>query len=153
LLDKDKISYIREKRKKLIFSIIVLGGFGFLLYSGTLIKETNEKNETLSGGLYDIAKKLDNENEETGYSYGTSGNLLAAPVSVPFTIENDELKVKGSFKVKKEKVVNAVFKIDAHGSTIYSKGFVSDSLNLFCKGTMKKGNDRLFIYFCEEKAQ
>lgn len=152
-MGKDKIEYIREKRRKLCAALLAVVFFGALLYFLTILNEKTEEAEAVSGGLFDIARKLDDETTSSGENTNVSSNILKVPILVPFTQEEGRIMVKGGFKIKKKTVPDAVFEIGSHADTIYSKGFLSGVKNLFCKGTMKKGSDRFFIYFCEEKTE
>lgn len=152
MLEKDKMQYILEKRKKLIFSLILVTVFGSVLYIlGIIHKQDENKEESASGGLFDIAKKLENEVSASAEKKITSENLLKAPVSLLYSIENDKIKLKETFRINKNLITDGVFTFDTHGNIIYSTGFISKDGSVNCKGVMKTGNDRFFIYFCTEK--
>jgi len=152
MLEKDKVQYITEKRRNLIFSLILVAVFGFTLYVSDMIhKEDDNKEEAASGGLFDIAKKLENEVAGSDEKRTASANLLKTPVSLLYAIQDDKIKLKESFRINKNIITDGVFTFDSHGDTIYSTGFTSKDGTLDCKGVAKRKNDRFFIYFCSEK--
>lgn len=151
-MELHKTEYIRKERKKLLVSLTLLVCFGTILYAtGMRNKNKPIKEEALSGGLFDIAKKLDSENTSENRSFEKSSNILQTPLSVPFVIENDKIFINESLKIAKREIHNGIFFIKEHGNTIYSTDFTSNDSSIYCKGTMKKGGDRFFIYFCEKR--
>lgn len=154
MFDSDKTQYVAQKRKKLIFSLFLVVFFGFVLYViGAIHEQEKNVEEAASGGLFDIAKKLENGvpgSEEKGI---VSVNLLKSPVSLLYSVENDRIKLKEPFRIDKKTITDGVFTFSIHGDTLYSTGFISTKGAYDCKGVTKKKNDRFFIYFCSEKAQ
>ncbi len=152
MLEKDKIQYIAEKRRKLIFSLVLVAVFGSILYiSGVIHEQEKNVEEAASGGLFDIAKKLEDEVSAPDEKRTTPVNLLKAPVSLLYSVENDKIKLKESLRIGKKIITDGSFTFDSHGDTLYSTGFMSKGNSFFCKGGTKSRNDRFFIYFCSEK--
>lgn len=152
MLEKDKIQYITEKRKKLILSLVFVAVFGSILYiSGVIHEQEKNVEKAVSGGLFDIAKKIENEVAEQDAVETFSKNLLKSPVSLLYSIKDDTIRLKETFKINQKVITDGVFTFSTHGDTLYSTGFTSQSGKYDCRGVAKKKNDRFFIYFCTEK--
>lgn len=149
-MSEGKKEYLRKRRKSLIIAILTLIVFGGVLFGLSVFNKKMNAGVVSSGGLQDITGKL---KDSLKADIGKRGNILDKPVKVRFSFDKslNELTVKGKLKIGKKNIENAVFFIKEHGEMLYSRDFVSDDENIFCRGVMKKGEELFFVYFCNDK--
>lgn len=151
-------SRIKNRRRKFLWSLFAMSLFGFVLYLSGLIADFLENNSlkeiflSLLKRDYSFSKVAEPPLEFELWEE-VSTNILEAPLSLPCETKGEELFIKEAFKVKNFNVENAVFTIKKHGKTLYSTNFKygGDKKNLFCRGAMKSGGKKFFVYFCEER--
>ena len=162
--NNNKKEYVSGRRRRFLWGMLALVLFGAILYSASIVGNYAEKNDIEN---FDEAKdyfvtvlkkdiaifpegetpedeKNDAEKEEK------SENLLKAPLLLNCSVEEGKALVKEPFEVAKNKVTNAVFELGNHGNTLYSMDFSSKENKVFCRGTMKEGEKKIFVYYCEK---
>ena len=162
--NKTKKEYLAIRRKHFLWVTFSFVLFGATLYFASIFSDYAQKNEieTLDDVKKNIVGILKNdfaifplndsaENEENNdEKEDKSKNILNAPLLLSCSVENNRAFVKEPFKVAKYKVTDAVFKLASHGKTIYSSGFSSKEKTVFCRGTLKEGQQKIFVYYCEK---
>ena len=162
--NNNKKEYVSGRRRRFLWGALALVLFGAILYSASIVGNYAEKNDIEN---FDEAKdyfvtvlkkdiaifpesetpedeKNDAEKEEK------SANLLKAPLLLNCSVEEGKAIVKEPFEVAKNKVTDAVFELNNHGNTLYSLNFSSKENAVFCRGTMKEGEKKIFVYYCEK---
>lgn len=157
-------NYLSVRRKHFLWVVFSLVLFGAILYCASVVSDYAEKNEIEN---FDDAKdyglgilkrdfalfpendtaeeeKKEIEKEEK------SKNLLKTPILLNCSVEDDRAVVKEPFEVAKNKVTEAVFELASHGKTLYSTGFSSKENAVSCRGTLKEGQQKIFVYYCEK---
>ena len=155
-------NYLSVRRKHFLWIVFSLVLFGAILYCASVVSDYAEKNEIEN---FDDAKdyglgilkrdfalfpendtaeeeKKEIEKEEK------SKNLLKTPILLNCSVEDDRAVVKEPFEVAKNKVTEAVFELASHGKTLYSTGFSSKENAVSCRGTLKEGQHKIFVYYC-----
>ena len=155
-------NYLSVRRKHFLWVVFSLVLFGAILYCASVVSDYAEKNEIEN---FDDAKdyglgilkrdfalfpendtaeeeKKEIEKEEK------SKNLLKTPILLNCSVEDDRAVVKEPFEVAKNKVTEAVFELASHGKTLYSTGFSSKENAVSCRGTLKEGQHKIFVYYC-----
>lgn len=162
--NNSKKEYLNSRRKHFLWGTFALVMFGAILYSANVVSDYAEKNdlENLDEAKdyfveifkKDIAIFPDGETAEDEKSDAEkeekSANLLKVPLLLNCSVEDGKAIVKEPFEVAKNKVTNAVFELGNHGNTLYSLDFSSKENNVFCRGTMKEGEKKIFVYYCEK---
>ena len=157
-------NYLSTRRKHFLWITFSLVLFGATLYFASIFSDYAEKNdiETLNDvrkNIVEILKKdftFFPENESAGDEKNETGkedkskNILKTPLLLSCSVENNKAVVKEPFEVAKNKVTNAVFELGSHGKTLYSLNFSSKENAVFCRGTMKEGQHKIFVYYCEK---
>ena len=157
-------TYTNVRRKHFLWGTFALVLFGAVLYCASVVSDYAEKNdiENLEDAKdkivtvlkHDIALFPENEaSEEEKNEAGKeekSKNILKTPLILNCSVENGKAVVKEPFEVAKNKVTNAVFELANHGKTLYSFNFSSKENNVSCRGTMKEGQQKIFVYYCEK---
>ncbi|MGI6394258.1 MAG: hypothetical protein ACOX2F_05955 [bacterium] len=151
MIDKDKLQYIVRKRKKAMFYLFVIAALGSALYvAGMIHKQEKNKENAMSGGSFEIIKKVKKE-IETKEECNPSENLLKSPVLLSCNVDNGQIRLKESFKIAKTTISDGVFDFQTHGDTCYSTSFHTKEGAFDCRGTMKLKSDKFFIYSCFKK--
>lgn len=162
--NKSDNNYLSIRRKHFLWVAFSLVMFGATLYFASIFSDYAEKNdiETLDDVRNNIVEILKNdftifpENESAADEKNVtvkedkSKNILNAPILISCSVENGKALVKEPFEVAGLKATNAVFELASHGKTLYSSGFSSKESNIFCRGTMKEGQQKIFVYYCEK---
>lgn len=157
-------NYLIIRRKHFLWGLFSLVLFGAILYFASIFNDYAEKNdiETLDDVKKNIIRILkkdfaifpesDSAGDEKNNSEteSKSRNILKAPLLLTCSVENGRALVKEPFEVAKNKVTNAVFDLANHGKTLYSTGFSSKENTVSCRGTMKEGQQKIFVYYCEK---
>ena len=162
--NNNRNDYLAIRRRHFLWVAFSLVLFGAILYFASIYNDYAEKNEIES--LDDIKKNVikilkndfalfpgSNSSEEEknlGKKEEKSKNLLSAPLLLNCSVENDKAVLKEPFEVAGKKASNAVFKLANHGSTLYSLGFSSKENTISCRGTLKEGQQKIFVYYCEK---
>lgn len=158
---KDYLSIRRKHFLWLAFSFVL---FGAILYFASVFSDYAQKNnlETLDDVKENVLGILKNdfalfpENDPDSDEKNDSGkeekskNLLKAPLLLSCSVENGKAVVKEPFEVAKNKVTDGVFELANHGKTLYSLSFSSKENAVSCRGTLKEGQQKIFVYYCEK---
>ena len=157
-------TYTNVRRRHFLWGTFALVLFGAILYFANVIGDYAEKNDIES---FDDAKDkivtvlkhdfaifpendaAEEEKNEAGKEE-KSKNILKVPLLLNCSVENGKAHVKEPFEVAKNKVTNAVFELGSHGNTLYSLNFSSKENKVSCRGTMKEGQQKIFVYYCEK---
>ena len=162
--NNSKKEYLSGRRRRFLWGTFALVLFGAILYFASVVSDYAEKNEIEN---FDEAKdyfveilkkdiaifpeneaqeeeKHDTENNEK------SANLVKVPLLLNCSVEDGKAFVKEPFEVAKNKVTEAVFELGSHGNTLYSLNFSSKENKVFCRGTLKEGEKKIFVYYCEK---
>ena len=162
--NNSKKEYLSGRRRRFLWGTFALVLFGAILYFANIAGDYAEKNdietledvkENVTGILkHDFAifpendaaeeEKKEIEKEEK------SKNILKAPILLNCSVEDGKAVVKEPFEVAKNKVTDAVFELASHGNTMYSLNFSSKENAVYCKGTLKEGQQKIFVYYCEK---
>ena len=156
--------YLSGRRRHFLWVAFALVLFGAILYFASIFSDYAEKNdiESLDDVKANVVKILKNdfaifsENESAGDEKNYAAkedkakNILKAPLILSCSVEDGRAIVKESFEVAKNKVTNAVFELANHGKTLYSTGFSSKENAVSCRGTLKEGQQKIFVYYCEK---
>ena len=162
--NNSKKEYLSGRRRRFLWGTFALVLFGAILYFASVAGDYAEENdlENLDEAKdyfvevlkKDIAIFPENEAQEDEKNDAKNNEKSANLVKVPFllncSVENGKAFVKEPFEVAKNKVTNAVFELGSHGNTLYSLGFSSKENKLFCRGTLKEGEKKIFVYYCEK---
>ena len=159
-----KSNYIEERRKRFLWGVFSLVMFGAILYFASIFSDYAKKNnienfDDAKDNVLSILKKdiaifpehntgADEKNDPAKEE--KSVNILKSPLLLNCSVENGKAVVKEPFNVAKNKVSEAVFELANHGNTLYSMGFSSKENSVFCRGTMKEGEKKIFVYYCEK---
>jgi len=162
--DNNNNNYLSTRRKHFLWVVFSLVLFGATLYFASIFSDYAEKNdiETLDDVKKNILEILKNDfaifpesgsNEEEkndGEKNDKSKNILDVPLLLGCSVENGKAVVKEPFEVAKNKVTDGVFELANHGKTLYSISFSSKENKISCRGTMKEGQKKIFVYYCEK---
>ena len=160
----NKSKYIAERRKHFIWGTFALVLFGAILYFASIFSDYAKKNnienfDDVKDNVIGILKKdleifpessMNQEENNIAVKDEKSANILKTPLLLNCSIENGKAVVKEPFNVAKNKITDAVFELGNHGNTLYSLGFSSKENTVFCRGTMKEGEKKIFVYYCEK---
>ena len=138
--------------------------FGAILYFASVAGDYAEKNDienfdeakdyflTILKKDFAIFPEGDAPEEEKRDTHKDerSINLLKVPLLLSCSVEEGKALVKEPFEVAGKKVTNAVFELGNHGNTLYSLNFSSKENKVFCRGTLKEGEKKIFVYYCEK---
>ena len=159
-----KKEYLAGRRKHFLWGTFALVLFGAILYFASVVSDYAEKNDIenfddVKDNIVGVLKndfaifpegetpedeKNDADREER------SKNILKVPLLLNCSVEDGRAVVKEPFEVEKNKVTEAVFELAGHGNTLYSLNFSSKENALYCKGTLKEGQQKIFVYYCEK---
>jgi hypothetical protein len=159
-----KKEYLAVRRRNFLWIVFSLVMFGAILYFARIFSDYSEENgieslDDVQDYFVGILKKdfaifpesEDAEEEKNDFeAKERSANLLKVPLLLNCSIEEGKAFVKEPFEVAKNKVTDAVFELANHGNTVYSLDFSSKENNVFCRGTMKEGEKKIFVYYCEK---
>lgn len=162
--NQSKSDYTSIRRKHFLWVAFSLVMFGAILYFASIFNDYAKKNDIenfddIKNQMMDVLKKdftmfpensADNDMEERAEKEDKSANILEAPLILDCSVENSRALVKEPFEVAKNKVTNAVFELANHGNTLYSLNFSSKENQVFCRGTLKEGQQKIFVYYCEK---
>ncbi len=162
--NNNKKEYVSGRRRRFLWGMLALVLFGAILYSASIVGDYAEENdiENLDEAkdyFVTVLKKdiaifpegeAPEEEKENAEKEEKSINLLKAPLLLNCSVEDGKAIVKEPFEVAKNKVTDAVFELGSHGKTLYSLGFSSKENNVFCRGTLKEGEKKIFVYYCEK---
>ena len=157
-------NYLSIRRKHFLWIVFSLVLFGAILYCASVVSDYAEKNEIEN---FDDAKEYglgilkrdfalfpenDTAEEEKKEieKEERSKNILKAPILLDCSVEDGKALVKEPFEVAKNKATDAVFELASHGNTMYSLNFSSKENAVYCKGTLKEGQQKIFVYYCEK---
>ena len=157
-------NYLSVRRKHFLWGTFALVLFGAILYFASIAGDYAEKNdietledvkENVAGILkHDFALFPENDTAEEEKKEiekeEKSKNILKVPILLNCSVEEGKAVVKEPFEVAKNKVTNAVFELASHGNTMYSLNFSSKENAVYCKGTLKEGQQKIFVYYCEK---
>ena len=162
--NNNKKEYVSGRRRRFLWGTLALVLFGAILYFASVVGDYAEENDIenfdeakdyfveilkkdvsiFPEGDAPVEEKHDRKKDEK------SANLLNDPLLLNCSVENGKALVKEPFEVAKNKVTDAVFELGIHGNTLYSLNFSSKENKLFCRGTMKEGEKKIFVYYCEK---
>lgn len=159
-----KKEYLAGRRRHFLWIVFSLVLFGAILYFASVAGNYAEENdiENLDDAKDNFFKILKNDiaifpegetpedEKNDADKEERSANLLKAPLLLNCSVEDGKAIVKEPFEVAKNKVTDAVFELDNHGNTLYSLNFSSKENAVFCRGTMKEGEKKIFVYYCEK---
>lgn len=162
--NRNNKEYIAERRKRFLWVFFSFVLFGAILYFASIFsdyaKENNIENiDDAKNNIMEILKKdltmfpdsnTGNKENNIAEKEEKSLNILKAPILLNCSVENGKAIVKEPFEVAKHKVTNAVFELGNHGNTLYSLDFSSKENSVFCRGTIKEGEKKIFVYYCEK---
>ena len=158
--NSENSEYISQRRRRFTLVALFFIIFGCALYIMSAVQKLlaeydietiNPAQEVVNYFFPSESEDVASKGDTSRATDGVSTNLLKDPVLMPFSVDGDRLLLNGSFSVGKEKVENAVFSVERHGSITYSVGFSSNVPQLFCKGAVQNDAKQFFIYFCEKK--
>ena len=159
-----KSEYLAGRRKHFLWVTLALVLFGAILYFASVAGDYAEKNDIenfdeAKDYFLTILKKdfaifpegdVPVEERHSVQKDERSANLLKVPLLLNCSVEDGKAFVKEPFEVARNKVTNAVFELSNHGNTLYSLNFSSKENAVYCKGTMKEGQQKIFVYYCEK---
>ncbi|MBR4489867.1 hypothetical protein IKP13_04465 [bacterium] len=159
-----KKEYLAVRRRNFLWIIFSLVMFGAILYFARIFSDYSEENgieslDDVQDYFVGILKKdfaifpesEDAEEEKNDFKEKErSANLLKVPLLLNCSVEEGKAFVKEPFEVAKNKVTDAVFELGNHGNTLYSLDFSSKENEVFCRGTLKEGEKKIFVYYCEK---
>ena len=162
--NNNKKEYVSGRRRRFLWGTLALVLFGAILYFASVVGDYAEENdiENLDDAKDNFFKILKNDiaifpegetpedEKNDADKEERSANLLKAPLLLNCSVEDGKAIVKEPFEVAKNKVTDAVFELDNHGNTLYSLNFSSKENAVFCRGTMKEGEKKIFVYYCEK---
>lgn len=162
--NNSKNDYLSGRRRRFLWGTFALVLFGVILYFASVagdyaeendIENLDEAKDYFVGVLKnDIAifpeGEASEEEKENAEKEEKSANLLKAPLLLNCSVEDGKALVKEPFEVARNKVTDAVFELGNHGNTLYSLNFSSKENNVFCRGTLKEGEKKIFVYYCEK---
>lgn len=162
--NQSKSDYTSIRRRHFLWVAFSLVMFGAILYFANVFNDYAKKNDIgnfddIKNQMMDVLKKdftmfpensADNDMEESAAKEDKSANILKAPLILDCSVENGRALIKEPFEVAKNKVTNAVFELTNHGKTLYSLDFSSKENQVFCRGTLKEGQQKIFVYYCEK---
>lgn len=157
-------NYLSVRRKHFLWGTFALVLFGAILYCASVVSDYAEKNEIEN---FDDAKEYGlgilkrdfalfpendaaEEEKKEIEKEERSKNLLKTPILLNCSVENDIAVVKEPFEVAGKKVSEAFFELANHGKTLYSTSFSSKENAVSCRGTLKEGQQKIFVYYCEK---
>ncbi|MBP5405583.1 hypothetical protein J6Z19_00340 [bacterium] len=156
--------YLAIRRRHFLWVAFSLVLFGAILYFASIYNDYAEENEIES--LDDIKQNIigilkndfaifpgnnpSEDEKKEGGKEEKSKNLLSAPILLSCSVENDKAVLKEPFEVAGKRASNAVFKLANHGKTLYSLSFSSKENAISCRGTLKEGQQKIFVYYCEK---
>ncbi|MBP5590464.1 hypothetical protein J6Y50_01225 [bacterium] len=162
--NNSKKEYIDGRRRRFLWGTFALVLFGAILYFASVVADYAEKNdienfEEAKDYFVEILKKdiaifpenddAEEEKHDTKKDE-KSANLVKIPLLLNCSVENGKAFVKEPFEVAKNKVSDAVFELGSHGNTLYSLNFSSKENEVYCRGTLKEGEKKIFVYYCEK---
>jgi len=162
--NNSKKEYIDGRRRRFLWGTFALVLFGAILYFASVVADYAEKNdienfEEAKDYFVEILKKdiaifpenddAEEEKHDTKKDE-KSANLVKIPLLLNCSVENGKAFVKEPFEVAKNKVSDAVFELGSHGNTLYSFNFSSKENEVYCRGTLKEGEKKIFVYYCEK---
>ena len=162
--NNSKKEYIDGRRRRFLWGTFALVLFGAILYFASVVADYAEKNdienfEEAKDYFVEILKKdiaifpenddAEEEKHDTKKDE-KSANLVKIPLLLNCSVENGKSFVKEPFEVAKNKVSDAVFELGSHGNTLYSLNFSSKENEVYCRGTLKEGEKKIFVYYCEK---
>ena len=156
--------YLHIRRKHFLWVVFSLVLFGAILYFSSVVSDYAEKNDienfedakdkVIAVLKHDFAIFPENDGTEDEKNEAgkeeKSKNILQAPLILNCSVENGKAVLKEPFEVAKHKVSNGVFELAGHGNTLYSTSFSSQENSVSCRGTMKEGQQKIFVYYCEK---
>ncbi|MBO4711806.1 hypothetical protein J5681_07825 [bacterium] len=159
-----KKEYLAGRRKHFLWGTLALVLFGAILYFASVVSDYAEKNDIenfdeAKDYFFEILKKdfaifpegeAQEEEKHDKKQDEKSLNLLKIPLLLNCSVENGRASVNEPFEVARYKVTDAVFELASHGNTMYSLNFSSKENAVYCKGTMKEGQQKIFVYYCEK---
>lgn len=159
-----KKEYLAGRRKHFLWVTLALVLFGAILYFASVAGDYAEKNDIenfdeAQDYFVEILKKdfaifpedgAPEEEKRDTQKEEKSTNLLKVPLLLNCSVEDGKALVKEPFEVDKNKVSEAVFELTSHGNTLYSLDFSSKENTVYCKGTLKEGQQKIFVYYCEK---
>ena len=159
-----KKEYLAGRRRHFLWITFSLVLFGAILYfasvAGDYATENDIENfDEAKDYFVNIVKKdiaifpesdAPEEENHAVQKDERSINLLKVPLLLNCSVEEGKALVKEPFEVAKNKVTNAVFELGSHGNTLYSLNFSSKENEVFCRGTLKEGEKKIFVYYCEK---
>ena len=162
--NQSKSDYTSIRRRHFLWVAFSLVMFGAILYFASVFNDYAKKNDIgnfddIKNQMMDVLKKdftmfpensTENDMEESAAKEDKSANIMEAPLILDCSVENGRALVKEPFEVAKNKVTNAVFELANHGNTLYSLDFSSKENQVFCRGTLKEGQQKIFVYYCEK---
>ena len=162
--NNSKNEYLAGRRKHFLWVTFALVLFGAILYFASIISDYAEKNDIenfdeAQDYFVEILKKdfaifpedgAPEEEKHDTQKEEKSANLLKVPLLLNCSVEDGKALVKEPFEVAGNKVTDAVFELASHGNTLYSMDFSSKENKVFCRGTMKEGEKKIFVYYCEK---
>lgn len=162
--NNNKKEYVSGRRRRFLWGSLALVLFGAILYFASIIGDYAEENdienfEEAKDYFVEILKKdvsifpegdaAEDEKHDIKKDE-ISANLLKVPLLLNCSVEKGKALVKEPFEVAKNKVSDAVFELGSHGNTLYSLNFSSKENEVFCRGTLKEGEKKIFVYYCEK---
>ena len=162
--NNNKKEYVSGRRRRFLWGSLALVLFGAILYFASIIGDYAEENdienfEEAKDYFVEILKKdvsifpegdaAEDEKHDIKKDE-ISANLLKVPLLLNCSVEKGKALVKEPFEVAKNKVSDAVFELGIHGNTLYSLNFSSKENEVFCRGTLKEGEKKIFVYYCEK---
>lgn len=162
--NNNKKEYVSGRRRRFLWGTLALVLFGAILYSASIVGDYAEENDIenfdeAKDYFVEILKKdvaifpeseASEEEKHDTQKDEKSANLLKVPLLLNCSVENGRALVNEPFEVARNKVTNAVFELASHGNTLYSLDFSSKENKVFCRGTMKEGEKKIFVYYCEK---
>lgn len=160
----NRSNYLSVRRKHFLWGALALVMFGAILYCASVASDYAEKNdiENFDDVKDNIVGVLKNdfaifpegdaaeEDKNDADKEERSKNILKVPLLLNCSVEDGKAIVKEPFEVDKNKVSEAVFGLASHGNTLYSLDFSSKENTVYCKGTLKEGQQKIFVYYCEK---
>lgn len=162
--NNNKKEYVSGRRRRFLWGSLALVLFGAILYFASIVGDYAEENdienfEEAKDYFVEILKKdvsifpegdaAEDEKHDIKKDE-ISANLLKVPLLLNCSVEKGKALVKEPFEVAKNKVSDAVFELGSHGNTLYSLNFSSKENEVFCRGTLKEGEKKIFVYYCEK---
>ena len=162
--NNSKREYLDSRRRRFLWGTFALVLFGAILYLASIIGDYAEKNDIenfdeAKDYFVEILKKdiaifpegetPEDEKNDAGKEE-KSANLLKAPLLLNCSVEDGKALVKEPFEVARNRVTDAVFELNNHGNTLYSLNFSSKENAVSCRGTLKEGEKKIFVYYCEK---